>query len=73
MRKARETYREIRKTIFGSILLKDFVEPKIDPEILLPEAVSLLTNALADHITSSKHIRDYVIEIKKGKKIYGWL
>jgi len=70
MKKLRETYREVRKTIFGGILLKDFVEPKIDPEILLPDAVSLLTKAIADHITTSKHVRDYVIEIKKGEGQY---
>ncbi|MFZ4632141.1 MAG: hypothetical protein ACOYL8_02960 [Patescibacteria group bacterium] len=66
MQKERANYREIQKSAFAEVLRFDFIEPDYSQEISLPEAVSQLSGAIAKHIYSSKQIRKYIEDLKKG-------
>ena len=61
-----DDYRLINKHVFGEILRQGFVMPTIDAKTELPELASLISKAIADHISSSKFVRDYVTRLKKG-------
>ncbi len=67
MKEIKKNYQSTAKTVFAEIVRYDFVEPDYSQEMPLPEAVGNLASTIAKHISSSRYIRKYVEEIKKGK------
>lgn len=59
--------KKIKNVVLSQELIgRDFVAPVVDLNMPWQQAVSIITNALAEHIKSSAAVREYISSLEKG-------
>lgn len=59
--------REVDHHYYSEILERGFVRLKNDPSATLPEVVSATLKAVTDHLSSSIHVRQFLMDLPKGQ------